>query len=476
MDDYEEKEKQKEKRREERKKKKSALAREVLTMSRNRLLVHLRFLDMALNRLTPVETELFSLATDGRLLAYNPDEVLRNYQIDAFLCVKQYLHLLFHCIFQHMFVSPAIDRQLWNLACDIAVEAAIDDLGLPEAVPMHEEEKKKAYALFRKQIGQLTAERIYRFLKVESGGKRKKLSEEALENMRVAFAVDDHTLWYLTEKQKAAMGLTQPDPESRDRQENEESNAFMILLRDEECREEWKKISEKMQVAMETMFCVGDKGGNMKQNLREVNRERYDYTEFLRKFAVPGEIMRINDDEFDYIYYTYGMELYGNMPLIEPLEYKEVNRIREFVIAIDTSGSVSGPTVQNFIQKTYNILKSTESFFSKVNIHIIQCDAEIQEDAVITSQEDFDRYMSTMEIKGLGGTDYRTVFEYVDGLRAKGILTKMSGLIYFMDGFGPFPEKMPPYKTAFVFMENEMNNERVPSWGIKLILKEEDIA
>ena len=78
------------------------------------------------------------------------------------------------------------------------------------------------------------------------------------------------------------------------------------------------------------------------QNLREVNRERYDYTSFLKKFAVMGEVMKINDDEFDYIYYTYGLKLYENMPLIEPLEYKDVKRIREFVIAIDTSGSGRG--------------------------------------------------------------------------------------------------------------------------------------
>ena len=35
------------------------------------------------------------------------------------------------------------------------------------------------------------------------------------------------------------------------------------------------------------------------------------------------------------------MEQYGNLPLIEPLEYKEVNRLEELVIAIDTSGSCS---------------------------------------------------------------------------------------------------------------------------------------
>ena len=30
--------------------------------------------------------------------------------------------------------------------------------------------------------------------------------------------------------------------------------------------------------------------------------------------------MKINDDEFDYIFYTYGLKLYEKMPLIEPLE------------------------------------------------------------------------------------------------------------------------------------------------------------
>lgn len=64
----------------------------------------------------------------------------------------------------------------------------------------------------------------------------------------------------------------------------------------------------------------------MMQNLKSLNREKYDYTEFLKRFAVLGETMKINDDEFDYVFYTYGLQLYKNMPLIEPLEYKEVKK------------------------------------------------------------------------------------------------------------------------------------------------------
>ena len=97
------------------------------------------------------------------------------------------------------------------------------------------------------------------------------------------------------------------------------------------------------------------------------------------------------------------------MPLIEPLEYKEVKKIKDFVIAIDTSGSTSGELVQKFVQKTYNVLKSTESFFSKINLHILQCDADIQEDVKITTQQEFDAYLKHMQLHGLGGTDFRPV-------------------------------------------------------------------
>ena len=131
--------------------------------------------------------------------------------------------------------------------------------------------------------------------------------------------------------------------------------------------------------------------------------------------------------------------------------------------------------VKNFLKKTYNILKSTESFFSKINVHIIQCDADIQEDAKINSQDEFDEYLKTMRIRGLGGTDFRSAFSYVDKLIEQKEFTHLKGLIYFTDGFGTFPAKKPSYETAFVFLQEEYNDPDVPAWAIKLILKNEEI-
>ena len=248
--------------------------------------------------------------------------------------------------------------------------------------------------------------------------------------------------------------------------------ALSALLQD------WQHIAEQMQTDLETFHKQrGDEAGGMMQNLRAVNREKYDYTAFLKKFAVMGEAMRINDDEFDYVFYSYGMQLFPEkrMPLIEPLEYKDVKRIREFVIAIDTSGSVMGEQVQAFLQKTYNILQSTESFFSRINVHLIQCDEDIQEDIKITSREEFDHYLQTMAIKGLGGTDFRPVFQRVDEMIRDGEFANLKGLIYFTDGYGLFPERMPAYKTAFVFVEDGCEIPEVPVWAMKLVLTREEV-
>ena len=49
-------------------------------------------------------------------------------------------------------------------------------------------------------------------------------------------------------------------------------------------------------------------------------------------------------------------------------------------------------------------------------------------------------------------------------------------MIYFTDGYGIYPEKMPAWRTAFVFLEEDYRDVDVPPWAIKLILSEEDLS
>ena len=188
-----------------------------------------------------------------------------------------------------------------------------------------------------------------------------------------------------------------------------------------------------------------------------------------------GEELAVNDDEFDNIYYTYGLELYGDLPLIEPLEYREVKRIRDFVIAIDTSASTSGDLTQRFLQKTFNVLKSSETFFTKVNIYVVQADVAVTSVTQIKDIEDVDKIVAGLELKGKGGTDFRPVFQYVNELVKEQKFNRLKGIIYFTDGYGPFPQSRPKYDSAFVFIRREHEDPQVPPWAIKVVLDEEEL-
>lgn len=439
------------------------LARDVLILSRNTLLVNLRFLDAALSQFELFPIEESSLLTDGKHILYNPKHILANYKMAKEIPVRDYLHIVMHCVFKHMYMDPTLNRPYWDLACDIAVENVITELNLKAVTTVRERQQAQYIAAIKKELKHVTAEKIYSYLRQAVPDPNK------IADIRGLFYADNHEIWYMTATEiEERFGLSSESGQGEGKSGESGLSVGMAAV--------WQTISERMQVDLETFGKQrGILPGAMTQNLQAVNREKYDYAAFLKKFAVMGEAMKINDDEFDYIFYTYGLQLYEKMPLIEPLEYKEIKAIKEFVIAIDTSGSTSGELVQKFVQKTYNILKSAESFFTKINLHIIQCDADIQEDRKITCQEDFDEYLKTMQIRGLGGTDFRPVFEYVEQLRKNREFTNLKGFIYFTDGYGAFPAKKPDYDTAFVFIDDEYNNPAVPPWAIKLVLQKDEI-
>ena len=262
------------------------------------------------------------------------------------------------------------------------------------------------------------------------------------------------------------------DPDDSERAAQEQQLREQL----EQQRQEWEDIAKQIEMDLQS-FSQG-KGDNSKalsQNLAIANRRLANYYDFLRQFATMGEDMKINDDEFDYIYYTYGMDTYGNMPLVEPLEYQESNRVREFVIALDTSGSCSGELIRNFVTRTYDILRESEGFGDKVNIHLIQCDNKIQADLKIENVQDLEKYCQQFQAFGFGGTDFRPVFEYVNELCDQGEFENLRGLIYFTDGLGTFPTTPPAYETAFVFMDDGASRIDVPPWAMKVVMDEEEI-
>ena len=430
------------------------LALRVLEACRNQLFLRQRFLEQALFRLKWEEAEGISFGTDGEYLYYDSKYILKRYAQGPEQVILDYLHTVMHCLYQHLFFGSRDclkeEEACWNLAADIAVECVLGEMEEPAVSEDKPLQRREILQKLKDEIGFMSAQKIFSYLQKKAVQERaESIFGTDFQGLCGLFKRDEHALWY-TGNSTAYPGR---------------KNLQQI----------WKNVAERVLVEAQayTHSGRGEIAGSMLQNLKKLTRETYDYTQFLMKFASRREErMQIDEDEFDYAFYTYGMKLYGKVPLIEPLEYKEKNLIREFLIAIDTSGSCQGEAVEGFLTKTYNILRQAQAFSARVNIHIVQCDACIQEDARISSQEELEEYISRLTLKGFGGTDFTPVFRYADQLLETGEIRRLDGLLYFTDGYGIFPARPPGYRTAFVFLDRT-EEVRVPPWAMKVYLDTE---
>ena len=421
------------------------ICNEILCDCRNELYLNMRFLDVALHSLAFEPTMAVPhTATDGQFFRYNPEFLLEQYKIGNVPVNRSYLHSLLHCLFGHIWNARGRrEAALWDLACDLAVEHIIDGLRCRCLRNPPKPYRRAVYDGLQKKIPVIHGEAVFHLLQKAEPDPR------TIARLIQEFAVDSHAFWEREAK----------DPRSPLEQQNQ-----------------WQEIREKMEAELELFSKeAAEDSQGLQEQLRVENRERYDYRAFLKKFCVLKEEMQVDLDSFDYFFYHYGMELYGNMPLIEHQETREIHKIEDFVIAIDTSMSCKASLVQKFLEETYGILSQSESFYRRFCIHLIQCDERVQSDVVIESQQQLAAYMEDFQVKGMGGTDFRPVFQYVEKLLAKKAFHKLRGLIYFTDGYGRYPLKKPPYDTAFVFFREDYQDVDVPPWAIKLILGEEEI-
>jgi len=503
------------------------VAEAVLDQCRTRLTMSFRFMNRALWRMPRKPANLdATLASDGSTLYFDPFKVVMRFSQSPNEMARDYLHTLLHCVFRQPFDDTHGDALLWTAACDIVIEAIAMEMCDGHYESDGDKGRLNAAVLLVEAFETPTPSKIYYAMMSACGSLDQEcapgLTLRELAYLSSLFTRDDHKLWASPpepsgegegdqsdtqqqqgddagqgsgkqegedagEQDEAGMGDPSDDDENdqdgadTDREARE---VQMGLADDDEstmsdtdddplddAQADWEEIGKQIEMDLQTLSRKrGEGAGTLMANLAVSNRTYIDYDEFLDRFATMAEDMCINDDEFDYVFYTYGLRLYGNMPLVEPLEYREQNRVREFVIALDTSGSCERVLISRFITHTYEILKNTERFGDEICVHIIQCDARVQSDTVIHSVGELEKFAATFEIAGFGGTDYRPVFDYVDELVESEEFTNLRGLVYFTDGYGTFPETAPSYETVFVFMDDDGKNIHVPPWAMKVIM------
>ena len=414
------------------------MSKKVLEFVRSELYMDLRFLDIALGTLVyRADENIRSFATDGTYLYFSTEQVLRVFQSNPKYLDRAYLHSVLHCIFFHLWIGGKRDREKWNLACDIVVEQTIDGMDKPCT--------RRALSFLRQQTyealkgeGRISAAVVYRWLR----GK----SMEELLSLNHEFYTDDHRFW----KEETGNGAASA------------------------ARNKWNKIARQTSMAKKRHGDEPEKGEELLMTQISAAKSRRSYKEFLQKFSILQEELKCNPDEYDLNYYTYGLRLYKNMPLIEPVESREVKKIREFVVVVDTSYSTSGSLIKGFLNETFGILSQQNSFFRRCRIRIIQCDDKVEMDEVISSQEEMERLLKSFQVVGGGNTDFRPAFTYVNQLIKEGSIRHLDGLLYFTDGKGIYPVKKPEYKTAFLFL-GAYDETAVPPWAMRLQLEPEEL-
>lgn len=388
-----------------------------------------------------------AVGTDGAQILFSPHYLMTEFIERPQFLRRTYLHMLFHCLFRHLFSAADYkDSALWDIASDIAAEAMVDSMENESVRRLPSEFREEWYQRLEARCGLLTAEKIYAVLR-EDG-----ISPEQREQLEKEFRRCDHSFW---ERERKNI------PESMASAQSGESSP-----------EAWEKRAKRVRTEAETFGKRAGSGGeNLARLLRFTYRERPMYREFLQRFSVLRETAEIDPDSFDYGFYHYGMQRYGNMPLIEENELRELRRVEELVIAIDTSASCQAVLVREFLEETAALLAQEKSFFRNVQIRILESDERVRKDTVLEHPEELQAYAGEFSVNGGAGTDFRPVFRYVDELRRRGELRDLRGLVYFTDGFGIYPEQPTDYETAFVFREDQDRADReVPAWALRLYL------
>lgn len=480
-----------------------SLALRITSLARRALLADNYFLAPALGELKVVTRDQpCPYATDGRCLFVGSQVVVAEFSRTRRPPVHDLAHVLVHCLLLHPLVrnTKELDRDAWSLATDIEAERLARDLCGPrpdERGRALEIVEKTLHSKLGKSFG---AEDIYRAL--VSG-------EFASQKARwaAAFRVDDPVDWFFfsaaqrragsasaksaddarTHAHEGSSGHSagasstlrrpQVDDDVNREVRSRSGAAGSVMTSSGTARERlearWRKTARGVRLDLQTLSRErGQALGDLTEEMGRELRPRQNLTGFLRQFAVPHEQMHVSPDEFDYVYYAYGLSLYGNMPLIENLEYREEHRVHDFVIVIDTSGSVRGEVVRRFVDEAFGVLSSQGLYCERTCIHVIQCDSAVRSDDKITCAADLERWKSRVVLHGFGGTDFRPAFRYVDELVRKGEFNELVGLLYFTDGQGTYPERPPAYKTAFVFYDTGYRRDEVPPWALQLVLEQ----
>ena len=337
------------------------------------------FIASGLYHMNQIEkNDIPTMATDGKNIFYNKEFTLSlsKSEVDG---VR--IHEYFHRAFKHHLRQGDRDAEIWNIACDYAINQLILDLsyngyngGLPHVITLPKG------ALLDRKFKDKNTEWIYDYL-VKNYTK--------MPNNQSGKDNGDGS---------GSVTLVPNDGQGSEIQSQSWGSFKASPMSAEEKIAESKEIDQQIMTSANQLKNIGKDTPNfLKGLLDKIKESKVSWHDILRRF-IGGE----NTEDYSFrkphkkIYYNYGMVA----PSAEKIG------VGDIVVACDTSGSVSNDELSEFLGE----IKAISEDMLPTSVTIISCDSRIRN---VTRYEQGEE-IKTLNVSGRGGTCVQPVFKYLE--------------------------------------------------------------
>lgn len=400
-----------------------------LVSARTRLILDKPFLGALVLRLPMMEgapSWCNTTFSDGKTFYYNA-EYINSLDIDQTQFALS--HEALHCALSHFYRRGHRIKKRWDLACDYAVNPMLINDGL----------KPTPDAAYLKQYRGMTAEEIYPCLDDEEDEQeqdRDTDENEDLENKHQSDAGSDDSE---KEPEQDDRSDSEREPEQDDPSEGAGNNRHgkassgsngaaepepMSGQQQEDLNTQWQ---QRLAAAAQTAHQRGQLGVEMARMVDFLLQPKLPWRLLLQRYMS----MTARDD------YSYSRpsSRRGNPAVYPRLRSSETS----IVVVIDTSGSISGEEIGEFISEI-DAIKS----YVRARITLLTCDSELNHGCPWYF-DPWDEFSRDIEIHGGGGTSFSPPFEWIENQdRAPDLL------VYFTDARGKFPPAEPMYPVLWL--------------------------
>jgi len=379
-------------------------------------------------------------------------------------------HEMFHCLWIHFWRFMHAVHFIANIATDIRINAFIKELSAVSSRIQLPANPPGAQIVYSDKYGDDSEEVIYHKLleeqpkgpgdnpgdgpggnpgdkkgkkgKGNGSGKGKGKPEDGKGKGKPEEATD----W---SKFKSPGGFTAPPEKTKESEEGDTASDTAKKLRDK-----WEQAQQSIAQAARLN---GSFPGNLIEEL-ERTKPGVDWKARLRDFVLSTSATDVSEELFDTRFLSGIDETYEEL-FIEAIDSPVVENI---VFAKDTSGSMDSMWLSQACSEIQEAMRTVKI----KRLWVIDIDTDM--DGIIEEYGPNDQI--DFSAKGRGGTDFRPPFKWA--IEECPVLPK--ALIYFTDGYGPFPDEEPPFPTLWATFG--LAPEEYPQWKNSKVIDMREIV